>query len=521
LDNFSGPAKFIGYTVLYSPVSVSLEKKGSIMLRSWKLNLVLKSASGQAVYLQIAQQVIDEIQKGRLAPATAMPGTRELAQHLEVNRKTVILAYDELIAQGWLITQNRRGTFVSSKLPNFSIYPLANKHSSADLSHVTPLITDYQALPVLHKTEQVIDFNDGIPDTRLIPFDILSRAFRHALLAPSQSNKLGYGDPKGVLSLRNAIVTMLNLERGLHVDADNICIARGSQMGIFLAARVLTKHNDYVVVEKLSYPPAREAFRSCGANILTVGLDDHGIDVIALEKLCRKYPIRAIYVTPHHQFPTTVMMTAERRLKLLILAKQYDFTIIEDDYDHEFHFSHHPVFPLASTGHDERVVYVGSLSKVLAPGLRVGYLVASKVFIQQCASEVMLIDRQGNSVTELAVAELMNSGEIKRHIRRTLKVYNERRNVLIDLLKNELDEFVNFDPPNGGLAIWLRLNEGVDINKLVQKALLENVRILPASLFSESAVDINAIRLGFGSLNVAELTLGIQRLKRAFQAYVL
>jgi GntR family transcriptional regulator/MocR family aminotransferase len=249
-----------------------------------------------------------------------------------------------------------------------------------------------------------------------------------------------------------------------------------------------------------------------------VGLDAHGIDVNELEVLCKKYPISAIYVTPHHQFPTTVMMTAERRLKLLILAEQYDFVIVEDDYDHEFHFHHHPVFPLASSNHAGRVIYVGSLSKVLAPGLRVGYLVASKEIINQCASEVMLIDRQGNSVTELAVAALMESGEIKRHIRRTLKVYNERRNVLIDLLQKELGEFVSFDSPNGGLAIWLRLNDGIDVNKLVQKALFEKVRILPAPLFSESPIVINAIRLGFGSLNTAELATGIQRLKRAFNA---
>lgn len=488
------------------------------MLRSWKLNIVLKSASGLAVYLQIAQQVIDDIQNGRLAPATAMPGTRELATHLEVNRKTVILAYDELIAQGWLITQNRRGTFVSSKLPRFSIYPLANKLTSVGSNIKRPLVADYQTHSATTPSQAVIDFNDGIPDTRLIPFDILSRAFRHALLAPSKSNRLGYGDPKGVLGLRCAIATMLNIERGLNVDEEQICIARGSQMGIFLAARVLTKPNDYVIVENLSYPPAREAFRSCGANILTVGLDVHGINVIELEKLCRKHPIRAVYVTPHHQFPTTVMMTAERRLKLLILAKQFDFTIIEDDYDHEFHFSHHPVFPLASTNHDGRVVYVGSLSKVLAPGLRVGYLVASRDFIHQCANEVMLIDRQGNSITELAVAELMESGEIKRHIRRTFKIYSERRNILIDLLQNELYQFVNFDRPNGGLAIWLRLNDDIDIDKLVQKALLEKVRILPGSLFSESLVNVNGLRLGFGSLNATELSTGIQLLKRSFNA---
>ncbi len=487
------------------------------MLRSWDLNLHIIKSSGVVVYLQIAQQIIDEIQRGRLAPSTAMPGTRELAEQLNVNRKTIVMAYDELIAQGWLTSESRRGTFVSAKLPHFS----TRSQPSIDLKQrinesAEPMLAKYATTLETEDIDHLIDFNDGIPDTRLIPFETISKAFRHALIEPIRSNKLGYGDPRGMLSLRQALVEMLNMERGLNVDIDNICIARGSQMGIFLAARVLSKANKYVVVENLSYPPAREAFRSCGAKILTVGLDQNGINVDELEALCQKYPISAIYVTPHHQFPTTVMMTAERRLKLLMLAEQYDFMIVEDDYDHEFHFHHHPVFPLASTAHAGRVIYVGSLSKVLAPGLRVGYLVASKEIINQCASEVMLIDRQGNSVTELAAAALLESGEIKRHIRRTLKIYNERRNILIELLKNELGEFVNFESPNGGLAIWLRVNEGIEINKLVQNALQEKIKILPASLFSESDDNSNGIRLGFGSLNANELTTGVQRLKRAF-----
>ncbi len=485
------------------------------MLRSWNLNLVVTKTSGLAVYLQIAQQVIDEIKRGRLVPSTAMPGTRELADSLKVNRKTIVLAYDELIAQGWLTTEHRRGTFVSAKLPNFQ----PKKHAAMHMAEIhTPKFTSYArhlAPEGQEKLEYIVDFNDGIPDTRLIPFEILSRAFRHALVDSSRANRLGYDDPRGVLPLRQAVADMLNMERGLNVGVDNTCIVRGSQMGIFLAARILTRPGDCVVVERLSYPPAREAFRSCGAQILNVGLDEHGLDVDELDSLCRKHRVRAIYVTPHHQFPTTVMMTAERRLKLLMLAEQHDFVIVEDDYDHEFHFHHHPVFPLASADHAGRVVYVGSLSKVLAPGLRVGYLVASKEFIHQCSSEIMLIDRQGNSVTELAVAELMESGEIKRHIRRTLKIYGERRDILVNLVRQELGEFVSFEPPVGGLALWLRLSQGLNINTFVQQALHEQVRLLPGSLFSESSTDINGIRLGFGSLNAKELETGIRRLRNA------
>jgi GntR family transcriptional regulator/MocR family aminotransferase len=489
-------------------------REGIQMLRSWSLKLSITHNSALPVYLQIAQQITEEIQRGRLVPSTAMPGTRELASELNVNRKTVILAYDELIAQGWLITEKRRGSFVSANLPKFNSKNKTGKVPKQEQTTVD--ITKHPLLNYQTKTPGITDFNDGIPDTRLIPLNIISRAFRHALHGGSKTYKLGYGNPLGVDELRMSIATMLNMERGLNVGINQVCITRGSQMGIFLAARVLIKPNDYVVFEALSYPAAREAFKSCGANILSVSHDKHGIDVAELEKLCQQHPVRAIYVTPHHQFPTTVSMTAERRLKLLMLAEEYGFTIVEDDYDHEFHFSHRPVFPLASTKHEGRVVYVGSLSKVLAPSLRMGYLVASPEIIEGCAKEVMLIDRQGNSITELALAELLDSGEVKRHIRRTFKIYNERRNLLMELLRKELSNFATFDEPNGGLAIWLQLKNGVDITKLEIEALRSKVKILPGNLFSESQKVVNAIRLGFGSLSETELTNGVLAMKQAF-----
>jgi GntR family transcriptional regulator/MocR family aminotransferase len=490
------------------------------MLRPWKLKVDIRRDAGTAIYLQIAQRVIDEIKRGRLVPGTALPGTRELAEDLGINRKTVVLAYDELVAQGWLSAEGKRGTFVSSAIPALDeVFPAS---APPVARNEVPRYALYGAeMPAdVPQTRDMLDFGDGVPDTRLIPYEIISRAFRHALIVSARANRLGYGDPRGTPALREAIVSMVNMERGLNASLQNVCTVRGSQMGVFLAARLLARQGDVVVMEELSYPPAREAFRACGAEVLSVGQDAQGLRMDELEAICRRRRIRAVYVTPHHQFPTTAMMSADRRLKLLMLAEQYDFAIVEDDYDHEFHFSHHPVMPLASLDRWGRVIYVGSLSKVLAPGLRVGYLIAPARVIDRCASEIMLIDRQGNAVTELAAAELLNSGEVRRHVRRTLKTYNERRAVAGDLVAKELGRAMRFDLPDGGLALWLRLDERYDIDRLVRDAASLNVRILSGAEFSDSARSIPAIRLGYGSLDQGELAIGIQRLSRALRMQV-
>lgn len=478
----------------------------------WDLDVFIDRSSPASVHLQIVQAIIDEIQRGRLRAGAVLPGTRSLASRLGVNRKTVVLAYEELVAQGWLTTQEKRGAFVSPNLP---------APSPSDVETRRLLAVD-RSSPVLDSVDvraaaDVIDFKDGAPDARLIPFDVLSRAFRHALIATARTNRLGYDNPCGGAPLREAVASMLAMERGLSVAADEVCLVRGSQMGIFLVARVLVRPGDCVVLERLSYPPAREAFRSCGARTLAVNLDENGMLVDELEELCRRNSVRMVYATPHHQYPTTVMMSAERRMKLLMLAERYGFAVIEDDYDHEFHFSRRPTLPLASVCHGDRVIYVGSLSKVLAPGLRIGYVVGSPEFIRRCGDEILLIDRQGNAVTELAVAELMESGELKRHIRRTLKIYGERRKLLAGLLSRSLSHVGSFALPEGGLAFWLRLADHINIRNLEQNALAHRVRVLPASAFSQSGDIEPAVRLGFGNLDPEEIERGVVRLKLALE----
>jgi GntR family transcriptional regulator / MocR family aminotransferase len=267
-------------------------------------------------------------------------------------------------------------------------------------------------------------------------------------------------------------------------------------------------------MEELSYPPAREAFRLVGANIVPVGLDTQGILVDELEKVCRKKRVRAVYVTPHHQFPTTVLMKPERRLRLLAIAAQFGFAVVEDDYDHEFHFAHRPMLPLASFEVSGHVVYIGSFSKILSPSLRLGYLVGPKEFIDRAAKEVMMIDRQGDPATEGAVSELIDSGELHRHIRKVKKLYAERREFFAALLTSMFADRIDFSLPDGGLAFWVRFKD-VDIDRLAEAAMRQGVAISPASAFATAAEKVDAARLGFASMDMAELKKATQRLRIA------
>jgi len=463
------------------------------MLRPWQLEILLDTNSGKAIYLQIADAVIEAIKAGTLISGYALPGSRQLSMLLGVNRNTVTQALDVLIAEGWLVSIERKGTFVSENLPSNMQFKI-QKNEPKEIPQTTK--------PTLH-------FDDGLPDSRLAPMDELARAYRQIFSRKSRWQMMGYGNEFGDIEFRKAIVQMLNFKRGMHVTLDEICITRGSQMAMYLASHAVLEKGDFVMIENPGYQPAWKTFQNAGAELLPVNVDKDGLIIEEVEAHLKSNPkIKAIYVTPHHQFPTTVSLSLKRRLQLIELSNRYGFMIIEDDYDNEFHFEQRPILPISSFENAKNYIYIGTLSKIVAPALRIGYLASHSDIITKAGKLRKLIDVQGDNIMEQAVLQLINEGEIKRHLKRTSVIYKAKRDYFESVCDLHLKGKATFTKPNGGLAFWIVPNNPVDLDEIANKLLQKGIKILPPQEFSFNE-SVNGLRLGYASLTENEINTGI------------
>jgi GntR family transcriptional regulator/MocR family aminotransferase len=483
---------------------------------TWELALALDRREPLPLFLQIARAIADAVRRGRLEPGAALPGSRRLAATLDVHRNTVLAAYEELAAEGWIRREAARGTFVSRELPDarprqFAAAPVER---SRDLIGFE-LGAGLPPMAFGARTPGVLAMFGGVPDRRLAPLAALGRAFRRALRGRRGAELLDYGDPRGLLRLRAALAAMLRSTRAVDAREDTLVVTRGSQQALDLIARALIVPGDVVAVEALGYRPAWEALRAAGARLHAIPVDDGGLRVESLATLAARERVRAVYLTPHHQYPTTATLTAGRRLALLELARARRIAVIEDDYDHEFHFEGRPILPLKSVDAAGVVVYLGTLSKILAPGLRIGYLVAPPALAERVVAHRAYSDRQGDHVIEHAVAELLEDGEVQRHARRARRIYAARRALLLERLRVELGAAVEVTPPLGGIALWARVQPELDADAWAERALAHGVEIYPARRYAFDGRARPFLRLGFAALDERELREAVRRLAAA------
>jgi len=482
----------------------------------WEFAFALERQRGVPLFQQIARAIESDIRRGRLRPGDPLPGTRTLARALGVQRLTVVSAFDDLVAEGWLVTHPARGTFVSADLPDPKPRRFAAQKTPAEMAN--RVAYDLLAAPKPELPQEVprgsLLFSPARSDVRLAPGDLIGRAYRRAI-GRRGGALLQYANPEGHPRLRDALATMLASTRGLAATAANVCVTRGSQMALSLLARALIRPGDVIVVEQLGYGPAWEAFRLAGAKVIGVPVDGDGLSIDALERVIAEHDVRAVYVTPHHQFPTTVTLSAGRRLKLLELARAHRIAIIEDDYDYDFHYDGRPVLPIASVDPAGNVIYVGTLSKVLAPALRVGYIVAPTPLIERLAAHRSYVDTQGDQVLEYALAELFEEGAIQRYIRRVRREYRDRRDTLVATLRAQLADHVTFDVPAGGIALWVKMRKGLDVEAWARSAKGHGAIIITAAAYTLDGRPQPFARLGFASLNGKELQEGVRRMVAA------
>ncbi|OQP53612.1 PLP-dependent aminotransferase family protein [Niastella populi] len=485
----------------------------------WKTIIQLQKDSDCPVYLQIANSVIQEMRKGRVGPGIKLPGTRQMAEILEVHRKTIVRAYEELDAQGWIEMHPSKGTFTSKELPEINARRFSNTVKQKNFAATTGYsvkvntVTRSPSLPLRHIT----GFHDG-PDMRLIPADEIGRAYKSVLSRNTYLKFMSYVETPGVQKFRIVLSDYLNASRGLQTTFENILVTRGAQMAIYLLTTILFTKGDTIIVGDTNYYYADHVFLEAGMQLARVKVDEYGIDVDAIAKLCTRKKIKALYITSHHHYPTTVTLAAARRIQLLSLAEKYGFIIIEDDYDYDFHYLSSPMLPLVSADTKGMVVYIGTLSKTIAPAIRTGYIIAPQNLILELSRLRQLIDVQGDPIMELALTEMFEEGHIKRHMKKALLAYHKRRDFLCGLLNEKLSDIIEFKIPDGGLAIWAKFHKSVPLPPLTEKLKSQGLILSNGLIHNTSPISLNSTRMGFGWMNETETEYAVEQLTKAIRS---
>jgi GntR family transcriptional regulator/MocR family aminotransferase len=464
-------------------------------------------------YQQIYAALRQKILTGQLAPRQRLPSTRALAQSLGVSRATATQSYDQLLSEGYLQTVVGSGTYVGDQLPEALLHapgtePVPSESpSSLMLSAYGQRLAEVAAGPG-PEPNTPISFRYGRPALDQVPLGIwrqlLSRHCRRA-------NWLDYAtDPMGYEPLRQAIATYLTQARAVQCHPNQILITNGTQQALSLATQLLVSPGDTVALEEPSYLSARRIFASQGAKLHPILVDGEGMDVDTLARLTD--PIRLVYVTPSHQFPTGAVLSLPRRLALLAWAQRQGALILEDDYDSEYRYGGRPIPALQGLGSGQSVLYLGTFSKVLFPSLRIGYMVLPLALVPIFSRAKWLADRQVPTLEQAVLADFIAEGHLERHIRRMRSLYDQRRQAMVTALQTYFGARATILGENAGLHMMVRFQTTIPDADLIVRAEQVGVGLISAApqylgdspghefIFSYTELDEGAIATGMKKL---------------------
>jgi GntR family transcriptional regulator/MocR family aminotransferase len=459
---------------------------------------------------QLAEVLRNAISRGELAAGERLPSSRALADSLGLSRGTVTEAYEQLMAEGCLDAQPGASTRVAATLhePNLAVQrSLAS--SAEDMPSPPESASRYTAIAERLTPLPSVPFSIAVPEGAVAMDDhwrrLSNRVRVSQVAAPS-----GYSDPSGLLHLRRAIADYLRKARAVRCEPENIIITEGTQQGLFLAAKVLLSPGDAAWAEDPAYPGLTSVLEERGIEVQRIAVDNQGFNVARALEIC---PLaKAAFVTPSHQYPMGMPLSMPRRLALIEWARKSDGWIVEDDYDSELRYAGQP-FPAMQGLDSSRVIYLGTFSKVLAPSLRLGYVVVPNCLVKAFVGARALIGRGSPLTEQHVIAAYMKEGYFETHIRRIRGIYSERRKVLIDALQLELPE-LRIQPADQGMHIVAWLPEGLNDVAIAKLANEAGVAIRALSPMCSGNSPLSGLMLGFGGFTNEQLMDAVRRLRQ-------
>jgi 2-aminoadipate transaminase len=459
------------------------------------------------------------IQDGLLAPDVKLPATRELARALGVNRAVVIEAYEELVAAGLARSHVGQGTFVARRAGGHASAAAAAQRPSIDwaalYSHAAQLTAAEDdrrravAVPPGLRGD-VISFAGGMPDSALFPVDGFRRVL-NGVIRDEGEILLQYYPVAGYPPLRRYLSAYL-LRFGLEARPEEILIVNGSQQGFDLIARTFLDPGDVMAVEEPTYPRALQAFRACGAQLVPVPWTATGPDIEAFERVLMRHRPKLFYCQPSCHNPTGLAMTADTARAVLIAAARHQVPVVEDGFDPSLHYGERPPVPLRARDRDGLVLYIGTFSKVLFPGLRLGWLVAPPPVIERLAAAKQLSDLHTSALLQAAVHRFCERRLLERHAARAAREYGRRRRLLLEALRRRMPEGVTWTEPVGGFSLLVTLPAGIDATALLSRASERGVAFTPGASFFLDGRGDSTLRLSFSSVPASRIDEGVRRL---------
>lgn len=471
------------------------------------------SPMNKRLYDALRQAILD----GIVAAGARLPASRDLAQSLGIARNTVTHVYEQLAAEGYTDSRQGSGTFVTASLPDAHLhairpaFPAVGGAVGALLSERGErIVSGASAVPYQRGA-----FMPGEPDVEEFPHRKFGRILASLWRNP-EPEWLGYSYGGGLPALRQALAQHLAMTRSIDCEPEQILITEGSHQAIDLATRILGSPGDVAWIENPSYWGARTIFEANGLRAVSVPVDQEGMCLSSAHALA---PPRFIFVTPSHQYPLGAVMSLARRRQLLAIARQAGSWIIEDDYDSEFRFSGHPISSLQGLEPDAPVVYIGTFSKTMYPGLRVGYLVLPKALTSAFQAAHAELYREGHLVTHAALAAFISQGHYAAHIRRMRLIYGRRRAMLVNVIERRLGpDWLHRDDSDAGLHIVLNLPDGIDDRDVVRAAGRRGILTRALSrYYSGDTERRHGLLLGYGCVAEREIVASFELLLSGLQ----